>query len=79
MSTDENKTTHFEEVDDMIAMNPTRNFATIIKKGKSRDFIKCMNASVPDKDFWDDCKKVSTIDNEEIKELREIYFGRKDG
>ncbi len=52
--------------------------STIIKRSKTKDFLKAFNDNRTDKKYWDECKKTNrTINASAMETLKKICLGKE--
>ena len=55
-----------------MAMAIKPNEANIIRSGQLKAFAELAKSSIPNKAYWDECKKASSFTESEIKKLKEL-------
>lgn len=54
------------------------NQANMIREGMLAAFAKDVKDNIPDKDYWDDCKKSKTMfSSDDVKKMKELCKGQK--
>lgn len=56
-----------------------RSPGLIVKSGKEKEFFAAFQPRVPSKAFWDDCKKIRNIINEESMAELNALMDQRDG